>query len=112
MMTILVNTSFENAKVILSLDGMLNVIDSVNTVVVVSDEDTGYIETGSDYIKLGPPDPSQFTDYNSVTKDMITEWVTPKQQYADLVARVTANLQTRLQPVIEDKPLPFNITLE
>ena len=103
-MTISVSTSFENAKVITSLDGMMNVIDSVNTVVTASDEFTGYIETGSAYIKLGPPDPSQFIDYSNITEQMITEWVTLKQQYVDLVNVVTTNLQARLQPTVEDKP--------
>lgn len=107
-MAILTTTTFTNAKVILSLDGMMNVIESVNTVVEVVDEDTGYLESGSAYIKLGPPDPSQFTDYNSVTEQMVSDWVTPKQQYIDLVALLTNNLTQRLQPVIEDMPLPFN----
>lgn len=88
------STKFDRGVVVKSLDGLTNVLTTVWFTVVAKSED-GYTKIIKKFITLPSPTPSQFTDINSITEDMIISWIEAQPEY--LTDNEKSSLELRFQ---------------
>lgn len=79
-MAINYSTKFDKGKVVKSIDGLTNVLTSVWFTIIAKSDD-GYIKVQKKMIDLPKPIPSQFTDINQVTEEMIISWIESQKDY-------------------------------
>lgn len=91
--TLTYTTYYERAKIAPSFDGLTNVIRVVYCCLTATDEFNNKLTAGSD-IGLGDPNPSSFTDFDSVTKEQIDDWVKGTNDYKKLEQKVIVGMNS------------------
>lgn len=99
--TLTYTTSYERAKIVPSFGGLTNVIKVVYCCLTVTDEFNNKITIGSE-IWLGDPNPSSFTDFDSITKEQIDEWVKGTKDYKKLEQKVIVGMNGLFNPTLVD----------
>lgn len=56
---------------------------------------------------LNPPDPENYTSYDSLTKEQVVDWVKSIIDYEELKAQVDNKVRLAKQPPIEEKATPW-----
>jgi hypothetical protein len=73
------------------------------------DGDKTYSASVYSTCSLPAPDPANFTDYNSLTKDQVLDWIWANGvDKAATEAAVEAQLELQKHPVVVSPPLPWN----
>jgi len=104
--TLTFTTSYDSVKVFLQYDGMSNVINTIYCVLTAVDNLGNTLTIGSD-ISLGLPNPASFTQFDSLTKEQIDEWVFATPEFFKLKNAVISGMNNIAAPVIEIKTLNF-----
>lgn len=99
---------YTSANVIKNENGLDNVITSVYCICRGEDDVSGVFETIAESIVMDPPISSNFINFDELTEEIIESWVINKPQYLELEEKVRNGIVGRINPPIEDKPLPFN----
>ena len=78
-----------------NITGMTNtdgVVDTVTWELVGTDSETGKTTKLGDTVGLNPANTSNFTDFNSLTRDQVTEWVKSLEEADALEAAIEVRL--------------------
>lgn len=101
--------TFSNCMVVQNLDGLDNVIKSVDWKLTASDNKHSVSAGGT--TEFSGVDPSQYIEFTKITKDQMIEWVLSGISEKDL-NELKEHLEKQLielnKPVLVQMPLPFN----
>ena len=107
---------YDRATVIVSSEGLSDVVSSVYCVLTGTDE-TSYetskarvsLNIGEDIV-LDPPQSTNFIPFDQITKDTIDSWVLEKEQYKALELKVAQGIGALITPAIVYKSLNLEPT--
>lgn len=101
--------TFSNCMVIQNLDGLENVIKSVDWKLTASDKKHSVSAGGT--TEFNGIDPSNYTEFTKITKDQMIEWVLSgisEEEMNALKDQLEKQLVELNKPVLVQMPLPFN----
>ena len=93
-----------------SLNGLTNVVESIIFQVTdtVTINGTEHEVRGGNFVQLSDPNPAEFTPFESLTEAVVVGWVEANADVDGFVARLTDNLNTRLNPPTVALTPPWN----
>lgn len=97
---------YDRAMVIVSSEGLSDVVSSIYCIVTGTDDNGVSLNVGED-IALDPPQSTNFIPFNEITKETIDEWVTAKEQYKTLELKVEQGIGGMTTPAIVVKSFNF-----
>lgn len=97
---------YDRAMVIVSSEGLSDVVSSVYCIVTGTDDSGVSLNIGED-ISLDPPQSTNFIPFNEITKETIDGWVTDKEQYKTLELKVEQGIGGMVTPAIVVKTFNF-----
>lgn len=110
-MDITYNWQYNNIQVIVQSGTLSNVVISTQWVRSAASSDGVYQTFTQGEVGFLPPNPSDFIDFQNLTKDEMTSWVVGilGQSYVDGVdATMAAQLEAQANPTVVIKPAPWN----
>ena len=82
-----------------------NVVTAINWVCTGTD---GYVtSSNSGTVKLGTPNPAEFTPYNQITQDKAFQWVSQSISTTGVEAAIAAQIAQISKPQIQPQKPPF-----
>jgi hypothetical protein len=100
---------YDRATVVVSSEGLSDVVSSVYCILTGTDEISEariYLSIGEDIV-LDPPQSTNFIPFDQITKDTIDSWILEKEQYKNLELKVAQGIGSMIAPVVVSKPLNF-----
>lgn len=93
-----------------SVNGLTNVVESIIFQVTdtVNINGTDYEVRGGNFVQLSEPNPAEFTPFESLTEATVTAWIQANSDIDAFVARLTDNLNARLNPPTISLTPPWN----
>lgn len=105
-MAINYNRVYDRAMVVVSSEGLSDVVSSIYCILTGTDENGVYLTIGED-IALDPPQSTNFIPFNEITKETIDGWITVKEQYKSLELKVEQGIGGLTTPAIVVKSFNF-----
>jgi hypothetical protein len=92
-----------------SENGLTNVVESVlwKLTSTTTIDGTEYPLTSPGLTNLPSPTPEEFTDYDSLTKEQVVEWVEANTDVNEVITRLEQQLVERLNPTHVTLQPPF-----
>ena len=106
-MAITFTTEYPRSTVVLSSDGLTNIIESVYCVLTGTDDQENTLNFGED-IHFGNPNTTSFIPFDSITKQDIDGWVTSGKHYQRMVDKMTNNFNSLSNQTTTIIPLNFD----
>ena len=97
---------YDRATVVVSSEGLSDIVGSVYCILTGTDENGVSLNIGEDIV-LDPPQSTNFIPFNEITKETVDGWVTVKGQYTALEFKVAQGIGALTTPAIVYKPLNF-----
>jgi len=97
---------YDRAMVIVSSEGLSDVVSSIYCIVTGTNDNGVSLNVGED-IALDPPQSTNFIPFNEITKETIDSWVTAKEQYKTLELKVEQGIGGMIAPTIVVKSFNF-----
>ena len=97
---------YDRATVVVSAEGLSDIVSSVYCVLTGSDDSGVSLTIGEDIV-LDPPQSTNFIPFDQITKDTVDSWVTVKEQYKTLELKVAQGIGSLTTPAIVSRPLNF-----
>jgi len=97
---------YDRAMVVVSSEGLSDVVSSIYCIVTGTDENGVSLNIGEDIV-LDPPESTNFIPFNHITKETIDGWVTTKEQYKTLALKVDQGFGGFATPAIVVKSFNF-----
>ena len=98
---------YERAMVVVSSEGLSDVVSTVYCILTGTNENGVSLNLGEDIV-LDPPQSTNFIPFNEITKETVESWVTTKEQYTNLELKVAQAISELVTPTIVHKPLNFH----
>ena len=95
---------YDRATVIVSSEGLSDIISSVYCIVTGTGENGVSLNIGEDIV-LDPPQSTNFIPFDQITKETIDGWILEKEQYKALELKVAQGIGALITPAIVYKPL-------
>jgi hypothetical protein len=105
-MAITFTREYSRAEVVVSQDGLTDVVVSIYCNLKAIDGD--YTALAGETIALDPPQASQFIPFDQITQDLCDLWVTAREQYKQLEAKLADMIAVQQSPPVVVRDLPFN----
>lgn len=103
-MTITYTTTVVSLPTAKSLDGLTDVVTSVNTLVTATDGT--YIAQSAASTPVDSPDPTDFTPFADLTEEQVLSWI-PDPASPEVMAALTENVEGQANPPISTLPPPW-----
>ena len=100
---------YDRATVIVSSEGLSDVVSSVYCILTGTDDNGVSLNIGEDIV-LDPPQSTNFIPFDQITKDTIDSWILEKEQYKALQLKVAQGIGALITPVIVYKSLNLEPT--
>ena len=97
---------YERAMVVVSSEGLSDVVSTVYCILTGTNENGVSLNIGEDIV-LDPPQSTNFIPFNEITKETVDSWVIVKEQYANLELKVALAIGELISPTIVHKTLNF-----
>jgi len=102
---------YDRAMVIVSSEGLSDVVSSIYCIVTGTDDNGFSLNIGED-IALDPPQSTNFIPFDEITKETIDGWITVKEQYKTLELQVEQGIGGIVAPAIVVRSFNFEIPAE
>ena len=99
-----IRREYTSAKVILSQDGLSEVISEIYCNIVGTD-DVGHQLSSGKFFVCDAPDPSIFISFENITSDLLDWWITGTEDYNKLEQEVLDGLSSLFTPSLEIRAL-------
>jgi hypothetical protein len=94
-----------------SENGLTNVVKTIHWILQAKDENGITASFGNCY-PLPEPNPEEFTDYSTLTKETVIGWLESNLDMGYLQTRLTTEIELQYNPPITSLPLPWANILE
>jgi hypothetical protein len=89
-----------------SENGLMNVVKTIHWVLQAKDEN-GITASFSNCYPLPEPNPEEFADYSTLTKETVVGWLESNLDMGYLQTRLTTEIELQYNPPITSLPLPW-----